>query len=405
MSTHLSAHEAAAELGISVSTLYAYVSRGLIRSEGQSDTRQRRYLAEDVWLLKQRKVHRRDPIKSSADALHWGLPVLSSRLSVIQGGRLYYAGRDVVSLATDSRLEQVAALLWSDGDEQSFPGEDDAHVPSSWPTLMRLASPLPPLEAFQLFLPVVAAADPAAYDLQPDSVRRTGARILRLLAAVAVGAKPSGAPVVDVLRRGWSLKGSDAASLLEAALILYAENGLNPSSFTARCVASAGASPYAVVSAGLAALQGAKHGGASERAGILFEEARSPESARQIIAARLRRGESLPGFGHPLYPDGDPRGAVLLDLIAKQRPKAPEVVLALTLVDTVRDVTNQQPNVDFGVVTLCRALRLPPGAPLALLGVARTVGWIAHALEQYQEGRVIRPRAQYAGREPQTDNV
>lgn len=400
MSTYLSASDAATELGISVPTLYAYVSRGLIRSEGQSETRARRYLAEDVWLLKQRKVHRRDPIKSSADALHWGLPVLSSRLSVIQGGRLYYAGRDVVTLATSCRIEQVAALLWTGEDDQPFPGEDDEHVPSSWSSLMRLASALPPLEAFQLFLPVVAAADPAAYDLQPDSVRRTGARILRLLAAIAAGTKPTDAPIGDVLRRGWSLKGGDASVLLEAALTLYAENGLNPSSFTARCVASAGASPYAVVSAGLAALQGAKHGGASERAGTLFEEARSPESARQAIAARLRRGESLPGFGHPLYPDGDPRGAVLMDLLVERRPKAPEVVLAQTLVETVAEVTGQRPNVDFGVVTLCRALRLPPSAPLALLGVARTVGWIAHALEQYQEGRVIRPRAQYAGPQP-----
>jgi citrate synthase len=108
----------------------------------------------------------------------------------------------------------------------------------------------------------------------------------------------------------------------------------------------------------------------------------------------------LPGFGHPLYPEGDPRGAVLMQLLAERRPKAPEVVLALALVETVADVTGQHPNVDFGVVTLCRALRLPPSAPLALLGVARTVGWIAHALEQYQEAREIRPRAQYAGPQP-----
>ena len=90
----------------------------------------------------------------------------------------------------------------------------------------------------------------------------------------------------------------------------------------------------------------------------------------------------------------------MLKLLAERRPKAPEVLLALTLVETVGDVTGQRPNVDFGVVTLCRALRLPPSAPLALLGVARTVGWIAHALEQYQEAREIRPRAQYAGPQP-----
>jgi citrate synthase len=233
------------------------------------------------------------------------------------------------------------------------------------------------------------------------SVRRTGARILRLLAAVAARTTPSSEPVVDVLRRGWRVRGADAATVLEAALVLYAENGLNPSSFTARCVASAGATPYAVVAAGLAALQGSKHGGACERAAALLAEAGTPRAAKQAVAARLRRGETIPGFGHPLYPNGDPRGALLLELIAARRANAPEVALAHTLARAVHELTGQQPTVDFGVVTLCHALRLPVGAALSLLGVGRTVGWIAHALEQYTEGRVIRPRARYAGEPPE----
>src|SRR5271169_3554304 len=106
MASFLSAEQAAAELGVSLSTLYAYVSRGLIRSEAEGRTRRRRYLAEDIWLLKQRKEQRRDPAKAAEDALHWGLPVLESRLSVIHSGRLYYGGRDVINLATSCSLEQ-----------------------------------------------------------------------------------------------------------------------------------------------------------------------------------------------------------------------------------------------------------------------------------------------------------
>ena len=83
-------------------TLYAYVSRGLIRSEAEGRSRRRRYHAEDVWLLKRRREHRRDPARAAQDALYWGLPVLESRISVIHEGRLYYAGRDVVELATSS---------------------------------------------------------------------------------------------------------------------------------------------------------------------------------------------------------------------------------------------------------------------------------------------------------------
>ena len=400
MATFLFAEQAAAELGVNLATLYAYVSRGLIRSEADGRSRRRRYLAEDIWLLKQRKAHRRDPAKGAEEALHWGLPVLESRLSVIHGGRLYYGGRDVVSLATSCTLEQVASLLWMGDLHAPLPDDVIDPLPRDWAAVARVAARLPPLEAFQLVLPVVAAEDPFAYDLRPESVQRTGVKILRLLAAVAVGTRPTRLPVAHVLQRRWAPHKPDVTALLQAALVLYADNGLNPSSFTARCVASAGSTPYALVTAGLGALQGTKHGGACERAAGLLHEAGEPRGARRVVVARLRRGEGMPGFGHPLYPDGDPRGALLMQLIAQHRPKAPEVALAAALSEAVRELMNQQATIDFGVVTLCRALQLPASAPLALLGIGRVVGWIAHGLEQYREGREIRPRARYAGEPP-----
>jgi len=401
MPSYLSAAEAAAELGVSIPTLYAYVSRGLIRSEGVAQSRRRQYLAEDVWLLKERKVQRRDPAKAAEDALHWGLPVLESRLSVIHAGRLYYRGRDVVTLATTSTLEQVAALLWEGDLAGAFPDDVTDPVPPGWPAILRVAADLPPLESFQLLLPLAAAHDSQAYDLRPAAVSRTGARILRLLTAIAVGGKPTRRPVAQVLQQHWAPKRAEAAHLLQAALVLYADNGLNPSSFTARCVASAGSTPYALVAAGLAALQGSKHGGACERAAGVLHEARDTRGARHAVVTRLRRGEPVPGFGHPLYPDGDPRGALLMKMVAEVHPKSADANVALELAAAVAELMNEQPTVDFGVVTLCRALNLPASAPLALLGIGRVVGWIAHGLEQYREGRVIRPRARYAGDLPQ----
>ncbi len=400
MTEYLSAAQAAAELGISPATLYAYVSRGLIRSEAEGRSRRRRYHAEDVWLLKRRREHRRDPARAAQDALYWGLPVLESRISVIHEGRLYYAGRDVVELATSSTLEQVAWLLWAGDADASFP--DDVVEPSAEErrALARIAAHLPALEAFRLFLPVAAARDPFAFDLRPDAVRRSGARILRLLAGVAAGTRPARRAAAEVLQRHWAPRHGDVAALLQAALVLYADNGLNPSSFTARCVASAGSTPYAVVSAGLAALQGTKHGGACERAEGLLAEAGDARGARRAVTARLRRGEPIPGFGHPLYPDGDPRAALLMRLIAEARPRSPEVALSRAVADAVAELMGEQPTIDFGVVTLCRALRLPAEAPLALLGLGRVVGWIAHGLEQYEEGREIRPRARYRGEPP-----
>jgi citrate synthase len=401
MSAFLSAAEAAAELGINLPTLYAYVSRGLIRSEAEGKARRRRYLADDIWLLKQRKQHRRDPSKAAQEALHWGMPVLESRLSVIHDGRLYYVGRDVVTLAQTCTIEQVAALLWMGEIAAPFP--DELLVPPEWKTLTQVATGLPPLEALQVFLPVAAAHDPHAYDIRPTAVQRAGARILRLLAAAAVGARPTREPIAQVLQRRWAPKEPAVAALLQAALVLYADNGLNPSSFTARCVASAGSTPYALVAAGLAALQGSKHGGACERAQGMLEEVGEARGAQRAVTARMRRGEAVPGFGHPLYPAGDPRGAFLMQLVAEHRPKSPGVKLALALAAAVHELMNEHPTVDFGVVTLCRALGLPAGAALSLLGVGRIVGWIAHGLEQYQEGREIRPRARYAGDLPRSD--
>ena len=401
MPTYLSAREAAAELGISLPTLYAYVSRGQIRSEREGANRQRRYLAEDVWLLNERKRGRRDPARTARDALHWGMPALESRVSLIHGGRLFYAGRDAVELAGSASLEQVAALLWSGDAGGGLAAEAPVTDAAEWRAATALARGLPPLDGLQLFLPLAAARDPHAFDLRPMAVQRAGGRILRLLAAAAAGGRPSSEPVARQLQRRWAPRDAGAARLLDAALVLYADNGLNPSSFTARCVASAGSTPYAVVAAGLAALQGVKHGGACERAAGLLDEVRDARSAAATVAARLRRGEPMPGFGHPSYPDGDPRAAHLLARVAAHRPAAAEVARVRAVVDAVGAAMNERPTIDFAVVALCRTLGLPAGAPLHLLGVARVVGWIAHGLEQYQEGRAIRPRARYAGALPE----
>ena len=395
----MTAAEAAAELGISVQTLYAYVSRGRLRSVADGRSRERHYLAEDVWALKQKKLHRGDPVRVAEEALHWGLPVLESRISVVSDSRLYYRGRDVVGLATQCSFEQVVALLWLGDLTSPLPdgGLDD--LPPRWSEIDGLARSLLPLQAFQLTLSLAAAHDPAAYDLRPSTVQRTGARILSLLAATATHRKPGRLPIAQVLQRAWAPK-QDIVPLLQVALILYADNGLSPSTFTARCVASAGSTPYGVVTAGLAALQGSKHSGASERAEALLQEAGTPSGAIRAVAARLRRGDEMPGFGHASYPEGDPRGALLLDMAIRHCPRSPVVAVAQKVAEAVSEMVNQRPNVDFGVVTLCRALELPPAAPLTLLGLARTAGWIAHALEQYQEGRVIRPQARYAGEPP-----
>jgi citrate synthase len=209
----------------------------------------------------------------------------------------------------------------------------------------------------------------------------------------------AGAPVDAALARAWNVR-RDGAAILRAALVLCADHELNVSSFTARCVASAGSHPYAVVLAGLSALEGPRHGGASARVESMLTAMRQARPLRAAVEARLRRGEPIEGFGHPLYRDGDPRARLLLDLLGERCAKSAEYRFVRDFADAAAAVTGEHPNLDFGLAAVGRGLNLPAGSPLALFAIGRSVGWIGHAIEQYETGQLIRPRAKYVGVPP-----
>ncbi|MBX3232419.1 MAG: citrate synthase [Labilithrix sp.] len=182
---------------------------------------------------------------------------------------------------------------------------------------------------------------------------------------------------------------------MNAALVLCADHELNVSSFAVRVAASAGASLPACVLAGLAALSGPRHGGATRAVEELTLAIGAPEHAAAAIAEHRARGEAVPGFGHPLYPAGDPRGALLLDRAVKLAPRARGVRVLVAAASAMKLAEHEAPTVDVGLVALARALGLPRGAPLAIFACGRLAGWIAHALEQQREGHLLRPRARY----------
>lgn len=396
MKRTLTADEAAELLGVSKATLYAYVSRNLIRSEAAGgQNRARRYLAEDVQKLLERKEYRRNPALVAQDALHWGTPLLDSALTLITETNLYYRGQSVPELARSARFEQVAALLWTADVSKAaslFSQRPDGTVHPD--------TNLPPLQRATLAL--AQADDLAAYDLRPEAVARSGGRILARMAAALTGKLPQeDVSLAQQFANCWQPHDSHLPRLIDAALILCADHELNVSSFTARVVASSDANPYAVVIAGLAALSGFKHGGNTERVEALFREVGSDAQIARVIAERLRRGEQIPGFGHSLYPNGDPRAAALLEMIVDAYPDAASVQFALHLAEQVNAVVGQQPNIDYALVVLAHAAQLPQGAPLALFALGRAAGWIAHAIEQYSSGALIRPRARYVGEPPE----
>jgi citrate synthase len=393
---YLTAKQAADALGVTLATLYAYTSRGQLQSEpAPGRSRERRYFREEIERLLERKEARRDPGKAVARGLHWGSPVLASAITLIHDGKLYYRGRDVLKVAERASLEEVAELLWgAESAERERLFEQPCTL--SLRQLARLRTcTKDPMTLLQTALPLAGAVDLASYDLRPAAVRQTGARIIRLLTTVAAG-RPSQVPVHLALQAGWAPKRAAVGEAIRMALVVSADHELNVSAFTARCAASAGASPYDTVSAAMATLKGSRHGGETERVSALFAEADTPKRARAVVANRLRRGERLPGFGHPLYPAGDPRAALLMRLAEASGNEA-EWRLVRALRKAGSALLNEHPNLDFGLAAVARTYGLPDHAPLILFALGRTVGWIAHAMEQYATGELIRPRARYTG--------
>jgi citrate synthase len=373
-SGYLSARDAAAALGVRPQTLYAYVSRGLVRSQATGRRDRRYHVAAEA-------------------ALSFGAPVLDSAITLILDGKLYYRGQDAAVLARRATIEDVAALLWQ-ADAAAIFGEDNLPLlGTGFAEARRAVAGLQPIERCLALLPIAAAADPGGLDTTAAGVARTGVRILRLAAAVVANRDPSPRPVDAVLAEAWGL-GAPAQRLLRAALILCADHELNASAFAARCAASAQASPYNAVIAGIATLQGARHGGASERADAFLGEALAAADPAALCASYLRRGDRLPSFGHPLYPGEDPRARVLFDLMAEHGTLVAE---ARHVAAAAAALIGRQPNIDFALALLARALELPEGAALALFLVGRSMGWLAQAAEQYAVNRLIRPRARYVG--------
>ncbi|MGH8447348.1 MAG: citrate/2-methylcitrate synthase, partial [Solimonas sp.] len=350
-SDYLSARVAADRLGVSIATLYAYVSRGHVHSRPGPEPRSRLYLAQDIERLIERRQAGRSAAQGAAHSLTWGLPVLETRISLIRPEGHYYRGRPVAELIEAGLgLEDVARLLWDCGDHDPFALEP----PGAWPPAVRglLAHDgLPALERTAAALPLLALG--SVRDLSADPVRRreSAAALLRQTTALLAGCEPDRRPAHKVLAAAWRPGDAGLAELVRCALLLCADHELNASAFASRVVASTGASLHAAVAAGLAALSGPEHGGATARAYAFIEAARRDGgSVQRYVLSRLQRGESLPAFGHPLYPQGDPRARLLLDKLAEARPR--EFAAVAALIDAATEATGKAPSTDVALAAL-----------------------------------------------------
>ncbi len=371
----------AARLGVKPQTLYAYVSRGRIEARPDPvDPRKSLYSADDVTRLLERKSQGRKPADVARGAISWGEPVLASGITDVAGGRLYYRGADAAVLAETETLEAVALRLWACDDPEVFAREPGPRV--------RMRGSFP-ARAFAA-LAARAGSEPPALGRAPAALWREGAALMGDLAgAFGEGVEPG--PLHLVLANAWGLDAGQA-DLVRRALVLLADHELNASTFAARVAASTGASLSASVLAGLAALSGPRHGGVAARIAAFIDEA-GRDGPEATVKAYIARGDAPPGFGQRPYPAGDPRARALL---AAFRPSKELIELKLA----GEAYTGQAANIDFALAAMTRTLGLQPEAAFALFAVGRSVGWIAHAIEQLEDGALIRPRARYVGPPP-----
>jgi citrate synthase len=394
----LNSGEAARRLGVSAATLYAYVSRGLLRSEAVDGSRERRYRADDVVRLKRRRDVGRKAESIANHALDFGTPVLESALTLIENGRLHYRGIDAALLARTASLEDAARLLW-DCDDKPFAADNLPPLTTALRRAWIAAATLSPPDRCLVLLPAAAALDHPSWVEDRSAMLETGVRVLRLLTAAVTARPPSALPVHEQLAVAWRVP-ADRVPVLRAVLVLLADHEFNASAFAARVVASTGANLYGATMAGLAALNGPRHGGATRRVAAMFDDLKGTTDLDADLGRMLRARVYIPGFGHPLYPDGDVRAVTLMAMLRETMPNAPELAFAERLAAAVERLIDRKPNVDFANVAVERALGLPKDSALALFLLGRTVGWIAHALEQAAHGALIRPRARYTGPPP-----
>jgi citrate synthase len=318
----------------------------------------------------------------AAETIAWGEPVLASAIATVSDGRLIYRGHDAATLAQSRTLEEIAALLW-EADAAIF-----ARLPPAKPVRADSAK-----EAAFLTMARRAARDEPAYGRSPGVLHIEAAGLVHALLGAFGGAGEATMPLHARLAAAWSAPA--AADVVRRVLVLMADHELNASTFAARVTASTGASLAASVLAGLAALTGPLHGGTASRVQALAADAKR-DGAERAVRAWLAQGRLIPGFGHQLYPEGDARALALIEAFA------PPPLFA-RLRAAVGSVVGEEPNIDFALAALTSRFALPEDAPFILFTLARSVGWIAHAIEQVTTGGLIRPRARYSGPPPAAD--
>jgi citrate synthase len=387
----VNAAEAAQALGVTVTTLYAYVGRKGIRTQRVPGVRQTNYWWPDIERARHREK-RSDEQQKPAGVTH------ETRITLMTQRGPYYRGRSVLELATTHTLEAVAALLW-DVDEASTFSARTMSVPKEFRTLQKMLKYANPVDLATTLFPFIEHVNPRAFDLTRQGMARTGAELLRWYACIHSGlSRPDTGPIHETVAKALGVN-RELADLIRCILVLSADHGFEAGTYAVRACATAGVTPYRSVLAGLAVVTGRRsNSGRSEAVTRLLNEIASERDPERPIVRRLKDGTKVPGFGSSYYATGDPRALFLMNRYEDMFGDEKEFRKLKRAIAAVKELCDLEP--DFVFANAYGHSRLGLESRQSLFPLGRSVGWVAHSIEQFEEGETVRASESYTGQLP-----
>lgn len=409
---YISATEAAKSLGIKVQSLYAYVSRGLVRSILQPGSRHRLYYREDIERAGKRMGGRGGMPDTVEAVLTWGTPLFHTAITDLRADGPVYRGRPAIPLAQSGRtFESVAELLWTGMDLPQISAWEAAEAPAG--VADRLAAAVAGLEGVSclrlmaLTTTLVAVAGQRRPDFERGTTVGDARQLLGLYCGALgllgpkpsfIGAQDAGTPLASIFLRAMSGEvNRDTLRAINFAFILCADHEMSPATLSARVAASSGAELRACLLAAIGTHSGMFLAGGCDGSEALLRAARSAQEMHELMLRLERTGERIPGYNLKAYPQGDPRARSLLELAEGFGPKGRRV---RELIGSVERDFDLRPGLEVGLIALAAALDLPPRSASAIWAIGRCAGWVAHVIEQRQQAFMVRPRARYVGPAP-----
>jgi len=383
---YLTATDAMQLLGVSAQTLYAYVSRKGLRTKAVPGSRQRLYWKADIEQLR----HKKAPAKTA------GAPFSQdSEITLITEDALFYRGRNVAELAEHASLEAVAALLWG-RDEQEIFVDKAPQAPAIWPALDQLLRNESQINRATALFPLLEEANPRAYDLSHAGMARSGADILRWLAAITVGAPLPSAEAIHLFVARHLQLSPLGAETVRRILVLSADHGFEPGAVVVRSLAGSGVTPWRALIGGLAVTMGRQSKlNSFDSISRLVTEVTASDDPRGVIVRRFRASDELTGFDSNMYPQGDPRARALLAFCDREFAADPAYLRLKEAMVTAWEIVGREPS--FAMACTVAGHLTGIGPRLSIFHLGRAAGWIAHVIEQYQTSETKRHTGNYRG--------